>query len=144
MVTRTRSSDPVRAVAPPPEGDGGNRDPALLVAELVAALEATLLVARHLWAALDSVAVGVGDDSAPRASGDLRPTCVRLPCRSALSCREAEVLGLLAAGRSNHQIAQALFLSPRTVQRHIANVYLKIGVHCRAEATAYALRHQLA
>jgi DNA-binding NarL/FixJ family response regulator len=61
-----------------------------------------------------------------------------------LSPREAEVLALLAAGRSNHEIARALFLSPRTVQRHVANVYGKIGAHNRAEATAYALRHRLA
>ncbi|MGN6701094.1 MAG: helix-turn-helix domain-containing protein, partial [Thermomicrobiales bacterium] len=61
-----------------------------------------------------------------------------------LSRREVEVLRLLAAGQSNHAIAEALFLSPRTVQRHIANVYLKIGAHNRAEATAYALRHRLA
>ena len=37
----------------------------------------------------------------------------------------------------------ALCLSPRTVQRHVANVYLKIGAHCRADATAYALDHGL-
>ena len=61
-----------------------------------------------------------------------------------LSRREAEVLRLLAAGRSTRQIAVALSLSPRTVQRHVANLYLKIGAHCRAEATAYALRHGLA
>jgi len=61
-----------------------------------------------------------------------------------LSQREVEVLRLLAAGGSNHEIARALFLSPRTVQRHVANVYLKIGAHNRAEATAYALRHRLA
>ena len=61
-----------------------------------------------------------------------------------LSPREAEVLRLLAAGGSNHEIARALFLSPRTVQRHVANVYLKIGAHNRAAATAYALRHGLA
>ena len=60
-----------------------------------------------------------------------------------LSPREAQVLTLLAAGGSNHQIAQVLFLSPRTVQRHIANAYLKIGAHNRADATAYALRHRL-
>ena len=54
------------------------------------------------------------------------------------------MLRLLAAGRSNGQIAAALFLSPRTVQRHVANAYLKIGAHCRAGATAYALRHRLA
>jgi DNA-binding CsgD family transcriptional regulator len=69
------------------------------------------------------------------------------PCLSALpnglSPREAEVLALLAAGQSNGQIAAALFLSPRTVQRHVANLYLKIGAHNRADATAYALRHHL-
>lgn len=66
------------------------------------------------------------------------------PFPGRLSRREAEVLRLLAAGQSNGQIAQALFLSPRTVQRHVANVYLKIGAHCRADAVAYALRHALA
>ena len=54
------------------------------------------------------------------------------------------MLGLLATGQSNRRIAQVLCLSPRTVQRHVANVYLKIGAHCRAEATAHALRHGLA
>jgi DNA-binding CsgD family transcriptional regulator len=61
-----------------------------------------------------------------------------------LSRREAEVLRLVAAGRSTHQIAEMLYLSPRTVKRHVANVYLKIGAHGRAEATAFALRHHLA
>ncbi len=60
-----------------------------------------------------------------------------------LSPREVAVLGLLATGRSNHEIARALGISPRTVQRHVANVYLKIGAHNKADATAYALRHQL-
>ncbi len=61
----------------------------------------------------------------------------------ALPRREAEILGLLAAGRSNPQIAWALHISPRTVQRHVANAYLKIGAHSRAEATAYAIAHGL-
>jgi DNA-binding CsgD family transcriptional regulator len=61
-----------------------------------------------------------------------------------LSPREIEVLGLLAAGQSNGAIAAALCLSPATVQRHVANIYGKIGAHNRAEATAYALRHHLA
>jgi DNA-binding CsgD family transcriptional regulator len=61
-----------------------------------------------------------------------------------LSPREAEVLTLLAAGRSNHEIARALTISPRTVQRHVANAYLKIGAHNKANATAYALQHHLA
>jgi DNA-binding NarL/FixJ family response regulator len=53
------------------------------------------------------------------------------------------VLRLLATGHSNRRIAADLFLSPRTVQRHVANVYRKLGAHCRAEATVYALRHNL-
>jgi DNA-binding CsgD family transcriptional regulator len=61
-----------------------------------------------------------------------------------LTQREAEVLGLLAAGRSNKEIAAELFLSERTVERHITTIYRKIGVHRRTEATAYALRHGLA
>jgi len=59
-----------------------------------------------------------------------------------LTKREVEVLRLIATGHSNRQIADILFLSPRTIERHIANVYLKIDVHTKAEATAYAQRQQ--
>jgi DNA-binding CsgD family transcriptional regulator len=84
---------------------------------------------------------------------DARPALARAAALSArldaarpngLSRREVEVLRLLATGRSNRTIAAALYLSPGTVQRHVANAYLKIGAHNRAEATAYALRHRLA
>jgi DNA-binding NarL/FixJ family response regulator len=61
-----------------------------------------------------------------------------------LTAREAEVLRLLAEGRTNKQIAAELFLSVSTVQRHVANVYTKIGAHRRAQATAYALSKGLA
>ncbi len=61
-----------------------------------------------------------------------------------LTKREAEVLGLIASGKSNREMAAALFLSPRTVERHIANIYLKLDVHNKAEATAYARQHRLA
>jgi predicted ATPase/DNA-binding CsgD family transcriptional regulator len=61
-----------------------------------------------------------------------------------LSPREAEVLRLLAAGRTNREIADTLFLSVRTVERHITNLYAKIGARGRADATAFALRHGLA
>jgi DNA-binding CsgD family transcriptional regulator len=61
-----------------------------------------------------------------------------------LTWREAEVLGLLAAGHSNKEIAAELFLSERTVERHITNVYRKIGTRRRTEAMAFALRHGLA
>lgn len=60
-----------------------------------------------------------------------------------LSSREGEILKLIAAGRSNRQIADALFLSVRTVERHIANLYMKAGIHTKAQATDYAHRHGL-
>ncbi len=60
-----------------------------------------------------------------------------------LTPREVEVLRLLAAGRTNREVADMLVLSIRTVERHIANIYAKIGVARRVEATAYALRHGL-
>ena len=65
-------------------------------------------------------------------------------CPVGLTRRELEVLRLIAAGKSNRAMAAALYLSPRTVERHVANVYLKIGAHSKAEATAYALGHGLA
>jgi DNA-binding NarL/FixJ family response regulator len=57
-----------------------------------------------------------------------------------LSNREQEVLTLLAQGLSNKEIAQRLYLSVRTVEGHLANVYGKLGVHSRTEAALYAVR----
>jgi DNA-binding CsgD family transcriptional regulator len=61
----------------------------------------------------------------------------------ALTAREKEILKLLAKGRSNRQIAEDLVLSERTVARHIANIYEKLGIHGRAAVTAFALQHRL-
>ena len=60
-----------------------------------------------------------------------------------LSQREQLVLGLLADGRTNKDIAAALGISVHTVERHVANVFGKLGTHNRAEATAWALRHEI-
>ncbi len=60
-----------------------------------------------------------------------------------LTAREAEVLRLIAGGLSSKEIGQDLVLSVRTVERHIANIYIKTGTHGRAQATAYALAHAL-
>ena len=60
-----------------------------------------------------------------------------------LTEREVEVVRLIAQGKTNRDIAEELVLSQRTVQRHIANLYRKINVHNRVEATAFAL-NQLA
>ncbi|GAA1887919.1 LuxR C-terminal-related transcriptional regulator [Paeniglutamicibacter psychrophenolicus] len=55
-----------------------------------------------------------------------------------ISPRETEVLRLVATGMTNRQVAQTLFLSEKTVARHLSNIYTKIGVENRAAATAYA------
>lgn len=56
-----------------------------------------------------------------------------------LTLREIEVLRLVATGLSNREIAATLFLSVRTAERHIANIYKKIGAHSKADATAFAI-----
>jgi DNA-binding CsgD family transcriptional regulator len=60
-----------------------------------------------------------------------------------LTEREVEVLRLLPHGLSNAEIADALFVSPRTVQTHLTNLYGKLGVGGRAEAVAFAMAHGL-
>ncbi len=61
-----------------------------------------------------------------------------------LSPRECDVLRLIAAGQSNKQIAAELSLSVFTIERHITNLYAKIGARGRADATAWAMRHDFA
>jgi len=60
-----------------------------------------------------------------------------------LTERELEVLRLLAAGKTNAAIGSALHLAAKTVDRHVSNIYAKLGVSSRAAATAYAYQHQL-
>lgn len=60
-----------------------------------------------------------------------------------LSRRELEVLALLAGGRSNREIAEELFISPATVNRHVSNLFGKLGVSNRASATDLAHRSGL-
>jgi DNA-binding CsgD family transcriptional regulator len=60
-----------------------------------------------------------------------------------LTARELQLLRLVAAGQTNRSIAAELFLSERTVERHVSNILTKLGVSSRAAATAYAYRHQL-
>ena len=61
-----------------------------------------------------------------------------------LTVRESEVLGLLAGGQSQAQIAEGLFISPKTVGGHIQRILTKLDVHSRAHAVALAHRHGLA
>ena len=57
-----------------------------------------------------------------------------------VTAREAEVLALLGEGLTNQEIADRVFLSPRTVERHLANVGAKLGTRTRSELVAAAAR----
>jgi DNA-binding NarL/FixJ family response regulator len=83
--------------------------------------------------------LGIG--VAPHGGGAGRPSHHRDP--AGLTRREREILGLVAEGRSNQEIATELVLSIRTVERHLATTYQKLGVHgrsARAAAVSHALR----
>jgi DNA-binding NarL/FixJ family response regulator len=75
---------------------------------------------------------------ARRVSADSKPA---LP--AGLTEREAQVLRLIALGRTNSGIASELFLSVKTVSRHVSNIFTKIGVTSRVGATAFAFEHEL-
>lgn len=72
----------------------------------------------------------------------LLETASALP--AGLTAREAEVLRLVAAGKTNRDIAVELVISEHTVARHLQNMFAKLGVSSRAAATAYAYEHDLA
>jgi ATP/maltotriose-dependent transcriptional regulator MalT len=77
--------------------------------------------------------LGARHDLAMIDRGRKRPTAP-----AGLTPREVEVLGLVATGASNREIAAELVLSEKTVARHVANIFVKIGVSSRAAATAFA------
>jgi DNA-binding NarL/FixJ family response regulator len=90
---------------------------------------------------LDALARGdrfaVADPAAgPVAAGPVAP--------DELTPREAEVLGRIAAGLSNTEIAAALFVSEATVKTHINHIFTKTGLRDRAQLVGYAFRHGLA
>jgi DNA-binding NarL/FixJ family response regulator len=60
--------------------------------------------------------------------------------RLGLTPREAEVLGLVAAGRTNRQIGEQLYVSEKTASVHVSNILRKLGVTTRVEAAAVAQR----
>ena len=69
-----------------------------------------------------------------------------LPAREypdGLTGREVQTLRLIAAGMSNREMAETLSVSVRTIERHIENLYRKIAARSKADATAYAFRHDL-
>jgi DNA-binding CsgD family transcriptional regulator len=82
----------------------------------------------------------VHDNEADSAGLTERPGGQTVAGSARLSARELEVLRLLAAGKSNQQIADELVISLNTVARHVSNIFDKTGVANRAEAASYATR----
>jgi DNA-binding NarL/FixJ family response regulator len=78
------------------------------------------------------------------ATGPAPDAAPARPLPDGLTAREAEVLSLVAAGRTNAQIAAALVVSQSTVKTHINNIFAKTGVTDRAQAVHYAYSHGLA
>jgi len=76
------------------------------------------------------------DRRARAAGGSVRP--------GGLSAREVDVLRLAAQGHTTREIAQRLYISAKTADRHIQNLYTKIGASNRAGATRWAVEHGLA
>jgi DNA-binding CsgD family transcriptional regulator len=115
----------------------GDRDTAAVVLGRAAAITGRL-GARPLEAEVQALARRARLDLAPHT-----PAAAGAPTPAAqlgLTPREAEVLALVAAGRSNRQIAQELFISPKTASVHVSNILAKLGVAGRVEAAAIAHR----
>jgi DNA-binding CsgD family transcriptional regulator len=77
------------------------------------------------------------------AHPDLARLGAATPATGGLTAREAEVVRLVATGLTNRAVADALFLSEKTVARHLANVYGKLGISSRSAATAWAYEQGL-
>jgi DNA-binding CsgD family transcriptional regulator len=118
----------------------GDRETAAQVLGRAAAITGRL-GARPLDAEVQALARRARLDLAPPAAAVVpaagAPTSA---AQLGLTPREVEVLALVAAGRSNRQIAQALFISPKTASVHVSNLLAKLGVGGRVEAAAVAHR----
>jgi DNA-binding CsgD family transcriptional regulator len=109
-----------------------------------------LLVAEACDALGDHDAAGMESRSAQLTleslanSGAASATADGAPARPAgLTSRELEVLMLLAQGKTNRMIAEALFISEKTAASHVSHIFTKLGVSSRSAATAYAYDHDL-
>ena len=85
--------------------------------------------------------LGAAPDLARVDAGRRRPAAAS-PVAD-LTSREAQVLRMLATGATNRAIATQLFVSEKTVARHVANIFLKLGLTSRAAATAFAYQHHV-
>jgi DNA-binding CsgD family transcriptional regulator len=101
----------------------------------------------ELGASLDLAALPTLAESAAAAARPTRASSRPAPeareAQHGLSARELQVLRLVATGKTNRVIARELFLSEKTVDRHVSNIFAKLDVASRAAATAYAYQHAL-
>jgi len=118
----------------------GRRDDALRELRSAQALAADTGNAHRLAEAEAALAEVTGEPAAEASSA----APVSAPRPGNLTARQADVLRLLAAGRSNKQIAAELYLSPATVERHLATIYRNLGLAGRVEAARFAIEHGLA
>jgi DNA-binding CsgD family transcriptional regulator len=104
--------------------------------------EVAVDTARHARAELTALGASRESDSAAalmRSLGAKEPAGPR--ARDLLTQREIEVLRLLGAGLTNREIAERLYISPKTAEHHASRIYAKLGVTTRSEAAAYAALH---
>jgi ATP/maltotriose-dependent transcriptional regulator MalT len=90
-----------------------------------------------------ATAAALFDQIGARLDAQLIYDDTRASLPAGLTEREVEVLRLIAGGLTNNEIAGELFLSVKTVSRHLSNIFTKIGVSSRAGATAFAFEHHL-
>jgi DNA-binding CsgD family transcriptional regulator len=81
--------------------------------------------------------------SYPARQASKHPAKIHSSTYDELTGREVEVLSLVARGLTNEQVAEKLFISPRTVNSHLTSIYAKIGVTSRSGATRYAMENKL-
>lgn len=116
-------------------------EPALIAKALAAG--ASAFVAKHIDPHELAVAIRRAADGAVAEQYGVPELSARGAGETRLSEREFEILGSLARGLSNKQIAQTLWLTEQTIKFHLTNMYRKLGVANRTEAARYAYQHGL-
>lgn len=124
-------------------------DPSFLISAIRSVHRGGVLIAPQVAKKLLGKLVTLGDAGEDRLLGDAREARppgdageggeARRTALDSLSRREHDVLNLLAKGRTNREIADALFIAEQTVKNHVSEIYAKLGVHDRAQALRFAL-----